>query len=286
MTAIVWTEHRLALPQGTLVLRQAAPDAAGPAVLLLHGISSGAGSWAALANALPGRRLLAWDAPGYGQSAPLPGPQPGAPAYAEAAALALQALGVGAVLVVGHSLGAIVATALVARLMNDPAGPQATGLLLLSPARGYAADPPRAAQVRADRLQALAQQGVAGLAQTVSRRLLSALASPAQHAQIAQVAQGLTASGYAQAVALLCGSDLPSLAAPFLAHLAGQPPALPARVACGTDDIVTPPAACAALAAALGLPFSLLPGAGHACVVEQPQAVAALIAAMLNNEKA
>lgn len=46
------------------------------------------------------------------------------------------------------------------------------------------------------------------------------------------------------------------------------------------------PAACAALASPLGIAFSPLPGAGPACAVEQPQAVAALIAAMLNNETA
>lgn len=140
--------------------------------------------------------------------------------------------------------------------------------------------------MQAARLQALAAQGVQGLAQSVSRRLLSAQASPAQHAQIAQVAQGLTAQGYAQAVHLLCHSDLPGLAAPLQSRWLAQDGALPARVACGSDDIVTPPAACAALAGALGLPFSLLPGAGHACVVQQPQAVAALIAAMLPMETA
>ena len=283
-----WTERRLALAHGTLVLRQAAPDAPGLPVLLLHGISSGAGSWHALASALPGRRLLAWDAPGYGQSAPLPGHAPSADRYAEAAALMLYELGLRQALLVGHSLGAIVATALAARLLANADGPQPAGLLLLSPAVGYASDPTRAAQVRAERLQGLADLGVAGLAQTVSRRLLSAQASLAQHAQIAQVAQGLTALGCAQAVHLLSSSDLPSLAAPFQQSLVGQDgaqPRLPARVACGSDDIVTPPAACAALASRLGLPFTLLPGAGHACAVQQPQAVAALIAALLMNHE-
>ena len=273
-----WTERRLALRHGCLVLREAAPDAPGPPVLLLHGISSGAGSWAALADGLPGRRLLAWDTPGYGHSAALPQRRPSADDYAEVAALMLIELGVRQALLVGHSLGASIATALAARLLANANGPQPTGLLLLSPATGYAADPVRAAQVQAQRLQALAAQGVAGLAQTVSRRLLSAQASPAQHAQVAQVAQGLTALGYTQAVHLLCHSDLPGLLASIPPRLLA---CLPARMACGSDDIVTPPAACAALGGSLGLPFRLLPGAGHACAVEQPQAVAALIAAML-----
>lgn len=286
MATSAWIERRLSLAHGSLVLREAAPEAPGLPLLLLHGISSGAGSWQALAQALPGRRLLAWDAPGYGQSSALPQRQPGADAYAAVAAQMLRALGLGLgrVLLVGHSLGAIVATALAARLLAHADGPQPAGLLLLSPAVGYAAEPVRAAQVQAERLQALATQGLPGLAQVVSRRLLSAQASPAQHAQIAQVAQGLTPDGYAQAVHLLCHSDLPSLAAAFQDRLLAQgdaSPALPAQVACGSADIVTPPAACAALAGRLGLPFSLLPGAGHACAVEQAEAVAALITALI-----
>ena len=43
----------------------------GPAVLLLHGIGGSARSCTALGSALAGRgvRALAWDAPGYGESA-------------------------------------------------------------------------------------------------------------------------------------------------------------------------------------------------------------------------
>ena len=41
-------------------------------VLLLHGIGSNASSFAALATAMPASiNVIAWDAPGYGDSAPL-----------------------------------------------------------------------------------------------------------------------------------------------------------------------------------------------------------------------
>lgn len=282
-----WTERWLALPQGKLVLREAAPAAAGPAVWLMHGISSGAASWSGLAAALPGQRLLAWDAPGYGDSQPLAVPEPSAQDYAEVAAQAIAALGLGPVLLVGHSLGALVAAALAAKL-----GPQrCTGVLLLSPAQGYGAKPEQAAKVRVQRLQALAELGVAGLAERISARLLSAQASPEHHAQVQAVARRMTPGGYTQAVHLLCSSDLPTLAAlsglPCLPDLPGQSanPTPQQRVqnwqiACGSADVVTPPLACAALADALGLRFTLLPGAGHACPVEQPQAVAGLVRAM------
>ena len=73
---------------------------------------------------------------------------------------------------------------------------------------------------------------------------------------------------------LLCGSDLPTLARSG-AGLAG----LPLQLAGGCSDVVTPPEAVRALAAELGAPFSLILNAGHACMVEQAAAVAALIRA-------
>ena len=254
----------------------------------MHGISSGAASWQGLAAALPAHRLLAWDAPGYGDSTPLAGAEPTAQDYAEVAAQAIDALGLAAVLLVGHSLGALVAAALAARL-----GPlRVAGVLLLSPAQGYGAKPDKVCQVRSQRLQALAEHGVQGLAARLPTRLLSAQSTDQHRAQVQAVARRMTAGGYAQAVQMLCNSDLRALAArsapaglPALPGLPTNPTsgpgAPPWHIACGSADVVTPAPACAALADSLGLPFTLLPGAGHACPVEQPGAVAELIAALL-----
>ena len=56
----------------------------GPAIVLLHGIGSGSASWLEVAQAL-GRsaRVIAWDAPGYGDSSPLRALAPDASDYAE-----------------------------------------------------------------------------------------------------------------------------------------------------------------------------------------------------------
>jgi pimeloyl-ACP methyl ester carboxylesterase len=44
----------------------------GPALVLLHGIGSGARSWRAQLDGLSDRfRTIAWNAPGYGESSPL-----------------------------------------------------------------------------------------------------------------------------------------------------------------------------------------------------------------------
>ena len=41
---------------------------AGPALVLLHGIGSGSAGWLFQLETLKGYRLIAWDAPGYGES--------------------------------------------------------------------------------------------------------------------------------------------------------------------------------------------------------------------------
>ena len=49
----------------------------GPVVVLLHGIGSGSASWLHCAQRLAaGNRVIAWDAPGYGLSTPLPPARP------------------------------------------------------------------------------------------------------------------------------------------------------------------------------------------------------------------
>ena len=71
---------------------------------------------------------------------------------------------------------------------------------------------------------------------------------------------------------LLCRSDLRRLARSGQA-LAG----VALQVAAGAADTVTPPEACAALAAEFDAPFTRVPGAGHALPLEQPGAVSALL---------
>src|SRR5215510_9942561 len=84
----------------------------GPALVLLHGIGSGAASWLGQFEGFGDRyRVLAWDAPGYGESAPLDELKPLAAHYEQAVAEWLDAAQVSSAIVVGHSLGAIVAAA-------------------------------------------------------------------------------------------------------------------------------------------------------------------------------
>lgn len=93
-------------------------DGAGPAVLLLHGLSSNARYWERVARRLGSRRLVALDQRGHGLSGRPPNlpPEPDGyamPALLEDAAFVISELDMGKPVVVGHSWGATVALELV-----------------------------------------------------------------------------------------------------------------------------------------------------------------------------
>jgi pimeloyl-ACP methyl ester carboxylesterase len=255
-----FAQRAVALPDGSVLMFRERPALATPALtlVLLHGISSSAASWYDVALALPpSLRVLAWDAPGYGGSTPLATATPVNTDYAERLRALLDQEVTGRVALVGHSLGA---------LMAAPCAAQAAGLLLISPAGGYARSEKRE-QVRTDRLASLDKLGVHGLAQRIDQRLLSPAADEAAREWVRWSTARLHASGYRQAVNMLCDSDLARHA----------PAPVPAFVAVGEHDVVTPPAACERWAGVYQAPFALLPGAGHASPTEQPGAVASWI---------
>ncbi len=233
-------------------------------VVLLHGISSGAASWFDVAMHLaPHTEVIAWDAPGYGDSSALTMVDPSADDYARVVLSLLQALNVSRCLMVGHSLGALVALA----CSRQAAVVQHA--VLLDPARGYGGEQQRAEQekVKTGRLEALQRLGVSGLADALPARMLAAPDRADAAAWIRWNAERMTVHGYAQAVAMLCQSQLET----------GDACRVSVEVHCGDADIVTTPAACQAWAQQYGYPFALIAQAGHASPVEQPETVAALI---------
>lgn len=233
-------------------------------IVLLHGISSGAGSWFDVAMHLaPHTEVIAWDAPGYGDSSALPMAAPSADDYARVVLSLLQALNVSRCLIVGHSLGALVA------LACSKHGSAVQHAVLLDPARGYGGEQLLAERekVKNARLEALQRLGVSGLADALPARMLAAPERVEVAAWVRWNAQRMTANGYAQAVAMLCQSQLDP----------GDTCRTRVEVHCGDADIVTTPAACRAWAQQHGYPFALIAQAGHASSIEQPDAVAALI---------
>lgn len=241
---------------------------AGPALVCLHGIGSGAASWLNIALLLaPQARVIAWDAPGYGESTPLAPVAPSAADYAHRLHALLDALDVQSCVLVGHSLGAL--TAASAARKDSAIASRIRRLVLISPAAGYGA-PSRAearTKVRTERLATLDELGIAGMASKRAGRLVSDTASELARQWVRWNMARLNEGGYRQAVELLCNGDL----------RADLPPAMPVRVACGTLDVVTTPEACAEVARGCGVMLEAIDGAGHASYVERPEAVAALL---------
>ncbi|NED13556.1 alpha/beta hydrolase [Streptomyces sp. SID9124] len=115
-------------------LRWPAADPDAPVVVALHGITSNALSWAAVARLLAGRvTLVAPDLRGRAGSAHLPGPY-GIAAHTDDIAALADTLGTGPVVLAGHSMGAFVA-ALAAVRHPDRFGP----LLLVDGGIGFPA---------------------------------------------------------------------------------------------------------------------------------------------------
>lgn len=234
-------------------------------LVLLHGIGSGAASWVQQFEVLGAtRRVLAWDAPGYGASTPVAAASPSAADYADVLRGWLDALGIERCVLVGHSLGAIIAGAFAA------ANPQRiAGLLLLSPAGGYGAAAAELRESKRDqRLAMLAELGPMGLAEKRSANMLSAHADDTSRAWVRWNMARIVPHGYAQATHLLANADLAADLARFHGRMA---------VAVGADDTITLPAACDRLAQIARTRLQIVPGAGHAGYIECADAYTAII---------
>jgi pimeloyl-ACP methyl ester carboxylesterase len=249
---------------GTVSYREAG---AGPALVLLHGIGSQSGSWVRQIEALAPRfRVIAWDAPGYGESDPLPGDAPSAPDYAAVLAALLDALGVGSAAFVASSLGALVAGAFAARWAQ-----RVRALVLLNPAGGYGSAPAHAREEKlAARLDRLAKLGPKGMAEDPSPGMLSPAASAEARALAAWSTAALRPDGYAQAARMLANGRLAEDAARYPG---------PVLVVGTSADAITPAAGCERIARAFsGGRFRLLEGPGHLSYLDDPATVNALIA--------
>jgi pimeloyl-ACP methyl ester carboxylesterase len=108
-------EERVETMRGARLRALVGGPSGGAPMVLLHGLGGSSANWALLAPLLAERhRVVLVDLPGHGRSDPLPA-APGIGPYADRVALLAGRLDLGAAVVVGHSLGGLVALRLAAR---------------------------------------------------------------------------------------------------------------------------------------------------------------------------
>jgi pimeloyl-ACP methyl ester carboxylesterase len=237
---------------------------AGQALVLLHGIGSSSAGWLCQLETLAGYRLIAWDAPGYGESDFLPGATPRAADYAQALREFLDRLLLKDVVLVGNSLGCLMAAAYAAAH-----GERVRSMVLLGPAGGYGGLPDREEKL-SGRLEELDQLGPEGLAQKRSPTLLGKAASPEALELVRWSQRRIRPQGFRQALHCLAQGRLADDARRFQKKV---------LVACGSEDAITPEAGCKSIAAAFPrAEYRTLAGVGHVPQVEAAALVNGLIA--------
>ncbi|MET9595288.1 alpha/beta fold hydrolase [Streptomyces sp. NPDC006516] len=228
----------------------------GPLLLCLHGIGSSSAAFAPqLAELSAYVRVVAWDAPGYGQS-PDPESTLTLDDYADTAAALIRERADSAH-VLGVSWGGVIALRLAARHPE-----LVDSLIIADSSPGSGTDEAKAAGMRA-RAADLAELGPRAFAEARGPRLVS---SGAPDELVRRVVDTMAASvrlpGYAHAAESMASADLraelPSIAAPTL-------------VLCGEQDRVTGIEASQAIAGAIHkTAYVIVKDAGHLANQEQP----------------
>ncbi|MGA0571314.1 alpha/beta fold hydrolase [Variovorax sp. VNK109] len=199
-------------------------------VLMLHGIGSTAAGWAPQLVALGAtHHAIAWNAPGYADSPPLPDDSPTVADYAAVVLAWMDSLHIRQGALVASSWGGLIALAFAAAHPD-----RVTRLVLSGPTAGAGHLPAeeRSTMLRArgDRAR---QTGIAPmLAQDVAK-LVAHNAGEALRERIRQAQHGVTLGGYLQAMHALVQADG--------VQLIGQV-RCPVLVVAGDDDLIAPPA--------------------------------------------
>lgn len=232
----------------------------GTPFLLLHGISSGAYSWIKqLQDREISAHLIAWNAPGYGKSEKLMTDTPLALDYADRLFALINELGLERIILVGHSLGAMMVTAFAAKYPQYLERVQ-----LIAPAQGYAKEEESVkAEVYQRRPKLLARLGNLGMAEERGSYLLG---NPSAENMdiVREVSQRLTMDGFTNASHLLAYDSIDRA-------LSQIDPQLEIDLYFGLKDGITPPEGMHALKARHSrLNLVEVADAGHLAYIDAP----------------
>lgn len=229
---------------------------AGPALVLLHGLNGNSKSWAFQYGGLASDfRIIAWDAPGYGESDLV---APFVASYAAQLAQLLDHLSLERVCVLGHSMGGVVAGAFCG-LYPD----RAERLVLSCTHWGNAvSEQSPLASKYAKRLVELKELPPIEYGRARAKRMLPPAADDRVVERVAQIAMETQADGLLSAGQMVEKAD----SRPLLAALT-----LPVLILAGQEDTVVKPERSFAMKDHIGAAECVtLPGVGHAPYLEAP----------------
>ena len=240
------------------------------AVFLLHGVGGGKEAWPDTMQALVGAgfRAIAWDMPGYGGSQGIvPYDNAG---LAHALEMLIEHAGAKTNVILGHSMGGMVAQEAVALFPHKIHGLVLSGT---SPSFGKPDGAWQQQFLQARFAPLDAGRGMAGLAPELARGMLAPDASDAVVAQAAAVMARVPEAAYRAALsAIVSFNRLDELACI----------AIPTLCLAGEHDRNASPAVMQRMASRIpGAQYLLLPGAGHIANMEQPAAFNAAVLAFL-----
>ena len=233
--------------------------ATGKCLFLLHGIGGNSGGWRKQHEAFSSRfRVVAWDAPGYGESFDFAAEAPNLEDYADAFVATLEGLGVDRADVVGHSLGGLIAACAAAKYPE-----RIDRLVLTACSSGHASyDKEKRQSILRTRLEAFSTGDPSTYARARVKNVLSAAPAAGVFEEAVGVMAQIRQPGFPQATRMVSASDI----FPYLARIKA-----PTRVICGTADQVTPPALNRKIAESIpGADFVSIEGAGHWLFLEYP----------------
>lgn len=241
-------------------------------VFLLHGIGANADTFSGVAPRLAdaGWRVVAWDAPGYGESEDPTSQVTGADSagtYVDIVAGLIGALDAERAHLVGVSWGGVLAIHVASRRPELVAS-----LSLLDSTRGSGTAPEKAAAMRG-RVAELEELGGPAFAAKRAPRLLAEHPEPVAAAEVERQMSQVRVPGYSGAAEMMAQSDT----GPLLTQLH-----VPTLVLVGDEDHVTGVDESRLLAREIpGAYFCLINRAGHAAVQERPVEVAEALLSFL-----
>lgn len=242
-------------PGGAISFREAGQ---GQPLLLLHGMNGNSKSWSHQLRAFSDAyRVVAWDAPGYGASDPVP---PDADAYAAQVNHLLNHLKIDQAYVVGHSMGGVIAQRFCARNLE-----RAKCLVLSGTHWGNAApaDAPLASKY-AKRLQDLEKLSPKEYGEMRAQKMLSASLPREVFDLVAEIAAETRREGLLNGGQMVEKTDN----RPLLGSLK-----MPVLILTGERDAVVTPQRSEAMMEYLPDARAVsLPGVGHAPYLEAPEA--------------